>query len=53
LIAHAAFRNKINGCAVVRLEPGYVEGDRDFVFFFNLFSLPSPPNCYMFLRPIR
>ena len=38
-------------CAVVSLEPGYLDWVGDFVFWFNLFPLPSPPNCYLFLRP--
>ena len=42
-------------CAVVSLEPGYMDWVREFVFLFNLFSLPSPPNCYCssdcFLNP--
>ena len=35
----------ITDCTVVSLEPGYMDWVRDFVFLFNLFYLPSPPNC--------
>jgi len=33
-------------------KPGYMDWVRDFDFMLNLFSLPSPPDYYLFLRQI-
>jgi len=37
-------------CALMSLEPGYLDWVGDFFFWYNLFAHPSPPNCYLFLR---
>ena len=39
-------------CAVVSLKPGHMDCVRDFVSMLNLFSLPSPPKYYLFLKRI-
>jgi len=39
-------------CAVVSLKPGHMDWVQDFDFKLNLFSLPTPPIYYLFLRRI-